>query len=330
MPSLPTTPITGPAAWKGPELAGDPSWIHRLSAEEIAELGQAITDARKTGLPWTTLKREHFALPRLGPVIRRWMQDLNHGRGFVLVKGFPVLEYSKDDAALAYWAIGRYMGDPVWQNKDGDLLGHVRNTGELATNPRTRLYKTTKRQDFHTDGADIVGLFCLRRARSGGLSQIASSAAIFNEILRRRPDLVPLLFEPLYWDRAGEHPPGDRPYMTLPICQMVNGRLRTFYIGWYIRNGQQYAEVPRLTPDQDELLRLIEELANDPGFHLDMDFEPGDMQFLKNSTILHSRTAYEDHDEPDRQRHLLRLWLTAREFTDGDELLRQGFRGTAT
>jgi hypothetical protein len=329
MSSIPTVPITGPAAWKGPELASDPCWVHRLSAEEIAELRQAIADARKTGLPCTALAREHVALPRLGPVIRGWMQDLNHGRGFVLVKGFPVLDCSKEDAALAYWAIGRHMGDPVPQNKEGELLGHVRNTGELETNPRARLYKTTRRQDFHTDGADIIGLFCLRRARAGGLSQIVSSASIYNEILRRRPDLAPLLFEPLYWDRAGEHPPGEKPYATLPICQLVNGRLRTFYIGWYIRNAQQYAEVPRLTEEQDQLLGLIEEIANDPAFHLDMDFEPGDMQFLKNSTILHSRTAYEDFDEPDRQRHLLRLWLTARELTDGDELLRQGFRGTA-
>jgi hypothetical protein len=329
MSAISTKPITCSAAWKGPDLANDPSWVYRLSADEIGELDQAIIDARKTGLPWTALAREHLTLPKLGLGIRRWMQDLNHGRGFVLVKGFPVFDYSKDDAALAYWAIGRYMGEPVPQNKEGELLGHVRNTGELATNPRTRLYKTTKRQDFHTDGADIVGLFCLRRAKAGGLSQIVSSASIFNEILRRRPDLVPLLFEPLYWDRAGEHSPSEKPYATLPICQMVNGRLRTFYIGWYIRNAQQYPEVPRLRQEQDEMLRLIEAIANDPEFHLDMDFEPGDMQFLKNSTILHSRTAYEDFDEPDRQRHLLRLWLTAREFTDGDELLRQGFRRTA-
>ncbi|HWN68181.1 MAG TPA: TauD/TfdA family dioxygenase [Haliangium sp.] len=320
-------PIIGPSAWKGCDLTGDPSWSHHLAADELRALDHAITAARKTGLPWTKLTREHFALRELGHEIRHWMQKLNHGRGFVLVKGFPVDDYSKEDAAIAYWAIGRLMGDPVPQNKEGELLGHVRDTGELATNPRTRLYKTSKRQEFHTDGADIVGLFCLRRAKAGGLSQIVSSASVFNEILRRRPDLTPRLFEPFYWDLAGEHPPGAKPYMTLPICQLVNGRLRTFYIGWYIRNAQQYPEVPRLTQEQDEVLQLIEEIANDPEFRLDMDFEPGDMQFLKNSTILHSRTAYEDFDEPDRQRHLLRLWLTAREFTDGDELLRQGFRG---
>ena len=318
-------PITGEAAWKGPAIVNDPAWVHRFSREEIAELDRAIKQAKATGKPLGQLTREDFALPVLTPSIRKWMNALNHGRGFVLVKGFPVFDYATADLEIAYWGLGRHMGDPVPQNRAGDLLGHVRDTGEIATNPKVRLYKTTRRQDFHADGSDIVGLFCLRRAKSGGLSQIVSSISIYNEFLRRRPDLVPLLFEPLFWDRAGEYLPGEKPYMKMPIAYVANGHVSMFYIGWYIRDGQQWPEVPRLTKAQSEMLDLIEEIANDPAFNLTMDFEPGDIQFLKNSTILHCRTEYEDFDDPQQKRHLLRLWLTAREFDDGDERLRQGF-----
>jgi Taurine catabolism dioxygenase TauD, TfdA family len=320
-------PIKSSGVWKGREIANDSSLVYRLNREEIAELESAIATAKRTGGSLQDLTRYHFSLPKLAPAIRNWMHDLNYGRGFVLVKGFPVFDHSKEDAAIAYWAIGRHMGDPVPQSREGDLLGHVRDTGEIATNPNVRLYKTTKRQDFHTDGSDIVGLLCLRRAKSGGLSQIASSQAVFNEIQRRRPDLIPLLFEPMYWDSGGEHRAGEKPYWTAPICKMINDRLRFLYLGWYIRDAQRHPDVPRLTDAQNELLELIESIANDGAFCLDMDFEPGDIQFLKNSAILHCRSEYEDFDDPDLKRHLLRLWLTAYEFEDGDVSLRQGFSG---
>ncbi len=302
-------PVTGPAVWTGPSIRSEPAWKHQLTSGEITELRAAVASARASGLPLYEMTREHFALPTLAPVIARWVADLMGGRGFVLVRGLPVFDMTPDEIEVAYWALGRHMGEPAPQTRGGDLLGHVRDTGELAANPKVRLYKTTKRQDFHADGADVVGLLCLRKARSGGISQIVSSASLYNEVIRRRPDLLDTLYEPLWWDRGGEYLPGESPTMVLPICSVKNGALRVFYIGWYIRDGQQYPEVPRLTPQQVDMLEIIEATANDPAFYLDMDFEPGDIQFLNNSRILHCRTEYEDFDEPDRKRHLLRLWL---------------------
>jgi hypothetical protein len=55
-----------------------------------------------------------------------------------------------------------------------------------------------------------------------------------------------------------------------------------------------------------------------------MDFQPGDIQWLKNSVVLHKRTEYVDWPEPERKRHLLRLWLCARDFTCGRDALRGG------
>ncbi len=325
VPSIRRGPLEIPAAWRGAEQARRRDWVRRLGRAEQAELAAALAHAKATGRPMAQLTRQDFPLPTLAGTAAGWVRELDRGRGFVLVRGVPVERYDEDEAALAYWGLGLHMGTAVSQNAAGDLLGHVRDTGADPRDPSVRLYKTRTDLGFHCDGSDIVGLLCLARARSGGLSRIVSSVSVYNEILRRRPDLVALLYEPFPFDRNDEQPPGEPPFFSLPICRHEGGRLRFFYIGWYIRGSQRHPQAPRLTSRQLELLDLIDAIAADPAFHLDMDFEPGDIQWLKNSAILHARTAYEDHDEPARRRHLLRLWLTAHAgFQDGDAFLRQG------
>src|SRR5262249_55149568 len=137
--------------------------------------------------------------------------------------------------------------------------------------------------------------------------------------------LVPALYEPFPFDRNGEEGPGEPPYVQIPICRLADRRLRTFYIGWYIRDSQRHPQAPRLSPAPSEGIDLIHEVAGDPAIHLDMDFRPGDIQWLKNAAILHARTEFEDFAEPERKRHLLRLWLTSkRAFADGDAFLQAG------
>ena len=271
-----------------------------------------------------TLARDDFPLPGLAARIERWIATLHNGRGFVLVRGFPINDLTPDDVELAYVGLGLHLGTPVSQDAEGTTLGHVRDRGRARTGPEVRLYATTQRQDFHTDGADVIGLLCLQRAQRGGESRIVSSAAVYNEILAREPDLLEVLYEPMCWDRNDEQSPGEAPFFRLPVLHDVDGRPRFFYIGWYIRDAQRHEEVPRLTDDQRAAMDLIEAIANDPEFHVEMDFQPGDLQLLNNSVILHSREAYDDHVEPERKRHLLRLWLSAHDFASVEEGLRAG------
>lgn len=323
--------IMTPDAWLGSEIQSATDWSYRLTADDIVELRAALAHARGRDGDFYRWRREDFPLPRLASRIHDWLLDLDRGRGFVLIKGFPVSEHQKEDCAAVYWGIGLHLGRAVSQNTDGDLLGHIRDTGADPKQYGVRLYKTRAEQDFHTDGADIIGLFCLRPARSGGVSRIVSSAAIFNEMQRRRPELAPVLFKPFPFDTQGQHRPGARPWFDFPLCQFTDDRLRTFFIPWYIRESQQHDEAPRLTAEQEEAIAFIEKTANDPRFYLDMHFEPGDMQFLKNASVLHKRTEYEDWDEPDLKRHLLRLWLVEPNFSAGDAMLRAGIaRNTET
>jgi len=309
-------PIASPAAWLGVDLRDPSSWTYLLSAAQAAEIEAAVRTAKQAGKATATLTREDFPLPTLAVEARGWAQTLDRGRGFVMLRGFPSNALGKEDAALAYFGLGLHLGTPVPQNARGELFCHVTDHRVARTGPEVRQYMTREKQDFHTDGADVIGLLCLRRAKAGGLSRIVSSVSVYNEILRQRPDLVPLLYQPVSF--LGEF------LFELPICSVHEGRLRTFYIGWYIRDAQARPEVPRLSAAQSDLLELIESIANDPRFYLDMDFEEGDIQLLNNASILHARTAYEDYDEPERRRHLLRLWLSPHDFSSVEPTLARG------
>jgi hypothetical protein len=313
------------AHWRGAELDGSDAWVYRLSAAEVADLERALDHARGTGKPLEALEREDFPLPVLGPATKGWLRELQHGRGFLNVKGIPVERHSAEDAGWLHFGIGLHLGRAVSQNAAGDRLGHVRDTGADPADPSVRLYKTRVELGFHSDGADLIGLLCVRPARSGGETRLVSTEAVYAEILRRRPDLVPVLYEPFPWDRNDEQPPGEPPTFQLPICAVRGGRLTFFYIGWYIRKAPRHPGVAPLSRAQNEVLDLIDAIAQDPAFHLEMRLDPGEINFLKNNTALHARTAYEDFPEPDRRRHMVRLWLTAHgDWADGDDFLRQG------
>jgi hypothetical protein len=321
---LPDGPILTPDAWTGPAMTADGRWLQPLSVAEIDKLLAARQAARSTGKPMRDWTRADFPLPGLAARIAGWLTELDRGCGFVLLRGFPVDDHGEATLAEVYWGLGLHLGRAISQNTDGDLIGHIRDTGADPAAYGVRLYKTRAEQDFHTDGADIIGLFCLKAAKSGGVSRIVSSPAIFNRMLAERPDLIPVLFDPFPFDTQGQHKPGQRPWFDLPICRWDGDRLRTFFIAWYIRESQQHAETPRLSEAQKAAITFIETTANDPALYLDMSFRPGDMQFLKNAAVLHKRTEYEDWPEPERKRHLLRLWLVQEQFSAGDDSLRKG------
>ncbi|WP_405239227.1 TauD/TfdA family dioxygenase [Lentisalinibacter orientalis] len=299
-------PITGPAAWRGSDLRPS-DWTHELTPAEVDEIRAAVNVVAARGLELRRLRRQDFPLPLLAPRIDEWRRELADGRGFQLIRGVPVADWSEDEAGTFFWAFGLHLGIPGTQNPEGDLLGHVIDTRSAADRDSGRYYKTAKNIAYHCDAADVVGLLCLRKAKSGGLSRIVSSVTVYNELLSRRPDLVERLYRPFHLDTHGEG--GVR---TVPIepCRYHGGHLRTFYHSDYFRSAFDYEHVPSMSEAERELLGLYESIAEDPDNRLDMDLAPGDIQLVSNHTVLHARTAYEDYAAPTERRHLLRLWLS--------------------
>jgi len=300
------------SVWYGSELAERDDWIEQLSEGEIGEVNRAIDQLEKTDSDVETIASlgpQDIPLARLGPRLRGVLEEVMKGRGFVLIRGLPVERWTKRQAAIAFLVIGVHLGNLRMQNAEGHLLGHVRDLGRSSEDPNTRIYQTRERQTFHTDSCDVVGLMCLQTAKSGGLSSLVSSTTIFNEMRRRRPDLLSVLLQPIETDRRGEVPEGSKPYFNIPVFNYHDGLVSAIYQRQYIESARRFPGVKPLSALQIEALDLFDQLANDPKLNLMMELEPGDIQLVHNHTILHDRTAFEDYLEPDRKRHLLRLWL---------------------
>jgi len=276
-------------------MADPAEWTWHLTDRQVDELLAAATDPGR-------------GLPGMSDELSALRARLVTGRGFELISGFPAAEAGSDASAAAFEAIGATLGTARSQNGAGDLLGHVRNVGADVGDPSVRIYQTNRRQTFHTDSTDVVGLMCLETAAEGGESLLASAGSIYNEMLDREPELAATLFEPVATDRRGEVPAGADPFFTIPVLSWHDDALTVLYQRQYIDSAQRFDDAPRLTDRQGAALDLFDEIANDPAFHLRMELAVGDMQFVHNHSLLHDRTAFVDN--PDSPRHLLRLWLS--------------------
>ena len=299
-----------PAAWRGSDMAATPErWTRPFSGGEIAEIERAASAFLKEDRDLGAMSSGDFPLPTVAPVLQALRRDLQHGIGFGLLTGLPIEDYPIEMACAVFCGIGSHLGSARSQNARGHVLGHVKDVGADLNDARTRIYQTSARQTFHTDSCDAVGLLCLREAKEGGDSLLASTLTIYNEMMRRRADLADLLFEPVATDRRGEVPEGQKPYFMIPVLNWFEGCMTGLYQRQYIDSAARFPDAPRPTEDHITALDLFDEIANDPSIHLKMRLRPGDMQFVYNHTNLHDRTAFQDWPEPARKRHLLRLWL---------------------
>lgn len=302
--------VLGPQAWYGPEMQQRAhEWSHDWSAAEIAEIEAAAGPIAAAGRDLIGVGKQDFPLPTIARRLESIRGYILDGPGFYLLKGLPVDRWDLRLSAAAFWGLGMHLGIPCSQNGKGHVLGHVTNLGVDYADPEARGYQTNARLAYHTDSCDIVGLLCLRTSKSGGLSSVVSSTTLYNEVLRRRPDHLDALMQPFCRTRWGEIPEGKMPWAEVPVFMPHAGRVIAHYVRSAIRKGQLLKGVPKLTAEREAALDFLDSLAQDPSIHLDMTFAPGDIQLVCNHSMFHSRTAYEDHPEPQRRRHLLRLWL---------------------
>jgi hypothetical protein len=297
--------VTDATAWKGADYADDTSWVYALSAAEVEELAGAASLCLGRGLDITDLTADDFPLSGLASTIAGWAEEINNGRGFMLVKGLPTERFSDDEVRAMFWGIGRYLGLPVSQNSYGDMLGDVFDEG-VRLGVRVRGYRTNQLLRFHSDRCDMVGLLCVRQAREGGLSSLVSSTRVWNEILRNRPEYIGPLMKGYYYVSVEEG--GDLAPRRVPVYSIENGVVSCRILRNTIETARQmgYANYSEL---EEAALDHLDGLVNRDDLRLDMMLEPGDMQFINNYTTLHARTEFVDWPEPGRKRWMVRLWL---------------------
>lgn len=305
---------TSPRGWTNEEASTDTSWTRRLSADEVAGFDAALAHAKACGKSWLAMSADDFPLPEEALAALKRAFAITQGRwGMCLLKGFPVERWSEEDTKLAYWGMGLHTGVARTQNPASQYMNDVRDEGAeyKAVNGRSRGYNTKAGLDFHMDSGDIVGLLCRRTAKTGGESLVASTIAVSEELGRRRPDLLEVLKQPFYHHYQGSQDPLQPPYYACPIIgsdpEHFTMRVNRKNI---VAAQRDFPEVPRVTAVQWEAIDLLEEIMADSRFCFRMKLEQGDLQLVNNYVIVHSRTPFEDFEEADAKRHLLRLWLS--------------------
>ena len=309
-PAMPAGPVGGSAAWTVPQVMRRDDWICRLSDSDVAEIDAAVADSRARGLAITEIERDDFPLDRLTVRLGALRAQIRSGLGFGYIKGLPVWRYDRETLLRIYWGLGRHIGDPVTQNRNGHLIAHVIDVGDRAGDNK-RLTQSNAELCFHADSCDVVALLCINRAREGGESMIVSAVAVHDEMMRRRPDLLPELYKPVYMDRRGEVPDGKLPWFGMPLFTWHRGQINGYApIRQYVESLARFPDAPRISNAQMAALDLFYEICEEEEFCLRLQFEPGDIQFLQNHVVFHSRTGFTDWDEAEKKRHLMRLWLS--------------------
>ena len=307
--------IDGPIAWTRATLASGDGRV-RLGPDCLAELLAAAALLRANPLPVPALDPADFDLAHCRRAMAGIRGALEHGPGFALVDRLPLERIERAEAVSLFWLLGALIARPVAQKWDGTMVYDVRDTGRPPGNG-VRPDITNVEQSFHTDNSynlcppEHVGLLCLHPAMEGGVSRIVSLVSAHNEMRRRRPDLLARLYEPFYFDRQPEHAPGDAMVTHHPIFEVDAERLHGRLSRYQVRNGQAMAGVP-LDPPGEAALDELDRVMDQPELRMDFHFEAGQMQFVNNRLIAHKRTAFRDWPEPERKRHLVRLWLRDR------------------
>ena len=314
--------LEGRFVWCGDELRRDDRWVRALTSAQLAELDCALAAAKARGRTWETVAKEDFPLTGTADLLARVAEDLEDGRGVVKLTGLPVARYDEAELRLLWMGLGRHLGTPVFQDRHGQMMRDIRDEGgdlgarhERLTDPNDgREFLSSKARTYgngalryHTDRCDVVGLLSVRQARQGGISKIASTAAVHNAMLVRRPDLLELLYRPIYRSRLGEEAGGGNEIYPLPVFGLRDGKLTSHYSRTYIEAAQLQPGTPALSDAQWEALDLLAELAEDLSY--DMLLAPGDIQLLNNHVVYHARTPFTDDAEGERRRLLYRLWL---------------------
>jgi alpha-ketoglutarate-dependent taurine dioxygenase len=303
-------PATDRRAWRADTVGKPDSWYHPLSESALAGFDRFLP----AGGTVTDLRADDRLRAAASADVAAIRDALEGGRGFVVVTP-PGGRYAPPELAAVYWLLGWLLGRPLEQNVQGTILYDVKDAGQ-DVRYGARFSVTSAESSFHTDSSfveavtDYVGLLCLNGAKSGGLSQVVSGYSVREELRVREPAAWAQLTRPFHVDRRGGVRPGEAPTALYPVFG-ENGRgLLVRYLRYWIEVGHDKAGVP-LSAERVAALDALDRAAADPRLRAEFALRPGDMFFVNNRWVLHNRTAFEDFTEPERKRHLLRLWVGA-------------------
>lgn len=313
--------LQGACVWKGAEMGRNRRWVKEFPATVLEQIDIALDNVE--GLAWRDVNRHNFPLPDAAAFLDDVRDELENGSGMVKMRGLDVSRYNQEQLRRIWFGLGCHLGAPMYQNCRGEVMRDIKDEGMgvgaklygasvdasgkqfLSSGARTL---SAGQLRFHTDRCDVVGLLCVRQASEGGVSKLASSATVYNEILKRRPDIHTLLCKPIPRSRFGEEAGGEHVAYDLPIFGVRDGKHTSHFSLTYIESAQMLPGVRKLTDAEHEAIQVLMDVAEEECF--EMRFAPGDIQLLNNHIVYHGRTAFKDDSSVGQDRVLMRLWLS--------------------
>lgn len=305
-------PAPEAACWQASTLADERSYTRQFGPADLNEVERAIRAVRSAGMRAEDIRSGgDFPLTWLRLKLVQLRAELEAGLGFALLRGLPVTRYDLEEQRILVMGLMAHLGVPMHQDTKGTLVEAVTDRGLSYEDRRVRGYMTRAELTPHCDSGDVVGLLCVRPARHGGTSQIASGASIYRELESTTPHLLDPLFRGFHHNIRGNGPPGaeDVTRHRVPVFCIRGDRLSIRFNLKAILTAEELPGVDPLTPIERQAVARVAELALDPDLRVEMALRAGDLQLLNNHMILHTRTAYEDHEDPAAKRLLFRVWV---------------------
>ncbi len=297
------------AAWQPNQLKSKKDWIFEINkkaSDHVAENIKKVFEAKKELFEYN---RDDFDLDPILENVINAAKKAYCGYGLSLVRGLPRDKLNDREFKLLIWVLGLHLGVARPQGMETQYISEVKATGMNYRSNSGRGYNSNAKLDFHTDGCDLVGLACYNKAMKGGQSLIASSITACKVLFAERPDLAEVAMKNFYFSHNEEQIPGECPYYVQPLFDVAEGHLFGKWNWNRVRTAQKMKDIPKLSLIQLECINFLEEILRRPEVLFTSWFEPGDLQFINNHVILHSRTSFKDFEEIDRKRLLIRIWI---------------------
>lgn len=307
-----------PAAWRGAELLTREDYDVVLTAPEQEELVRAAS----------RLDRAPSDLPLAGPRLRWIRERLETGSGVTRLRGLDLAGLDEGHCERLFLVLASQIGTPVSQTAAGERLLHVRDEGFSPGDARYRGPHSNRRLSFHTDRCDVIAFLCMRPAQTGGENEVVSSLSVYQELRARAPQALELLRQPFAYLRHTVDEANPSGYTMVPVFTVHQGRFAASFLRVLIDRADRSSEAPDLTDAQRSALDTLEAVAEDSALSIRFKLERGDVLFLNNWVTFHRRSAFADHPEPGRERHLLRLWLSVPNSRSLDPRFREHFGAT--
>ena len=260
----------------------------------------------------------------LFPAADKIRTDLEEGSGLFRWE-MTSTEILADTPSEWFLSLGERIGTPVSQSATGDKILSIRNESFGQDDNRTRGPNTNRKLGFHTDRCDVIGFLCLQPARSGGENQVVNSTRISEIIHKERPDLHEILCQAFPYKRHVVDKGNTLPYCMQPVFSWKDKHFACSYLRVLINRADQDAQCPDLSNVQREALDFLDSVCERDTLQIRFTLKRGELLFLNNWTTLHRRTAFEDFEEPEKRRHLLRVWLSVPNSRPLDESFRANF-----